>query len=138
MAIRCCLLFITFVLKKIFKKTLKFAKSHPLMGQIPGNPVRDPIQDGAAMTSTEVLAMYENLAALSGRMASAAGEGDWDQLAQLETQCALQAAAARAGVPPLDDMQRRRKIALLKQIMANDRAVREVTEPWINRALATH
>jgi flagellar protein FliT len=96
---------------------------------------------GTAMTSNEVLAMYESLATLSGRMASAAGEGDWDKLAQLETQCALHAAAAKAGVPPLEGAQRKRKIDLLKQIMANDRAVRDVTEPWmgqLDRALAAH
>jgi len=93
------------------------------------------------MTSNEVLAMYENLATLSGRMASAAGEGDWTKLAQLETQAALQAAAAKSGVPALEGAQRKRKIDLLKQIMAADRAVRDVTEPWmgqLDRALAAH
>ena len=93
------------------------------------------------MTSNEVLAMYENIAALTGRMATAASEGDLDKVARLETQCALQAAPARGGVPALEGEQRQRKIALLKQIMANDRAVRDVTEPWmgqIDRALAAH
>ena len=85
------------------------------------------------MTSNEVLAMYENLATLSGRMASAAGEGDWTQLAQLETQAALHAAAAKSGVPALEGAQRKRKIELLKQIMASDRAVRDVTEPWMGQ-----
>ena len=93
------------------------------------------------MTSNEVLAMYESLATLSVRKASAASAGDWDQLAQLETQCAIHAAAARSGVPPLEGAERKRKIDLLKQIMANDRAVRDVTEPWmgqLGRALSAH
>lgn len=85
------------------------------------------------MTSNEVLAMYENIAALSGRMAIAASEGDMAGLARLEDQCAIQAAAARNGVPALDGAQRKRKIDLLKQIMANDRAVRDVTEPWMGQ-----
>lgn len=91
------------------------------------------------MTSNEVLAMYENIAALSSRMALAAREGDWDGLARLETQCALQASAAKSGVPPLAGVERKRKIDLLKQIMANDRAVRDITEPWmgqLDRALS--
>jgi flagellar protein FliT len=91
------------------------------------------------MTSNEVLAMYENIAALSSRMAVAAREGDWDGLARLETQCALQASAAKSGVPPLAGVERTRKIDLLKQIMANDRAVRDITEPWmgqLDRALS--
>ncbi|MDN4052543.1 MULTISPECIES: flagellar protein FliT [unclassified Massilia] len=85
------------------------------------------------MTSNEVLAMYENIAALTGRMAAAAIEGDMEALARLETQCAIQSAAARNGVPKLEGDQRKRKIDLLKQIMANDRAVRDVTEPWMGQ-----
>jgi flagellar protein FliT len=93
------------------------------------------------MTSNEVLTMYENIAALSGRMALAARDGDFDSLARLETQCALQVGATHSGVPALEGAQRLRKIDLLKQIMANDRAVRDVTEPWhgqIERAMSTH
>jgi len=44
----------------------------------------------------------------------------------------------RAG---LDGAKRLRKIDLLKQIMANDRAVRDVTEPWmgqLDRAMRAH
>ena len=85
------------------------------------------------MTSNEVLAMYENIAAITGRMAVAAREGDWNGLARLENECALQSSAAHAGVPPLEGDQRKRKIALLKQIMANDRVVRDVTEPWMGQ-----
>jgi flagellar protein FliT len=85
------------------------------------------------MTSNEVLAMYENIAAITGRMAIAARDGDWDGLARLETQCALHSSAARSGVPPLEGDQRKRKIDLLKQIMANDRVVRDVTEPWMGQ-----
>ncbi|MFL6658469.1 MAG: flagellar protein FliT [Massilia sp.] len=82
------------------------------------------------MTSNEVLTMYENIAGLTSRMAGAAQAGDFDGLARLETQCAVQAAPVATGVPALDGAARQRKIELLKQIMANDRAVRAVTEPW--------
>lgn len=82
------------------------------------------------MTSNEVLSMYENIAGLTSRMAVAAQAGDFETLARLETQCALHAAATATGVPPLSGAPRQRKIDLLKQIMANDRAVRAVTEPW--------
>jgi flagellar protein FliT len=83
--------------------------------------------------------MYENIAVLSSRMAVAAREGDWDGLARLESQCALQASAAKRDVPPLEGGERKRKIDLLKQIMANDRAVRDITDPWmgqLDRALS--
>ncbi|NHZ41162.1 MULTISPECIES: flagellar protein FliT [Massilia] len=82
------------------------------------------------MTSNEVLSMYENIAGLTGKMAVAAKAGDWNGLTKLEMQCKQQAAAVKTGVPALDGAPRMRKIDLLKQIMANDRAVREITEPW--------
>lgn len=85
------------------------------------------------MTSNEVLSMYENIAGLTGKMAAAAQTGDWNGLAGLEGKCAAQAAATDSGVPALSGAARMRKIDLLKQIMANDRAIREVTEPWMGQ-----
>lgn len=85
------------------------------------------------MNSNEVLSMYENLAGLTGQMAAAAQAGDMARLAQLETRCVIESAAVGTGVPALDGAQRQRKIDLLKQIMANDRAIRQVTEPWMAR-----
>ena len=91
------------------------------------------------MTSNEVLSMYENIAGLTTRMACAAQAGDYEKLARLETQCAIHAAATGTGVPALDGAPRMRKIDLLKMIMANDRAIREVTEPWkLEHAMAAH
>lgn len=85
------------------------------------------------MTSNDVLSMYENLAGLTGQMAAAAQAGDMQRLAQLETRCLIAGAAAATGIPTLEGAQRRRKIELVKQIMANDRAIRQVTEPWMAR-----
>ena len=85
------------------------------------------------MTSTEVLSMYENIAGLSNQMVAAARISDWDSLHQLEGQCAQQARGVAAGAPALEGAPRLRKIDLLKQILANDRAIRDVTEPWLNQ-----
>lgn len=85
------------------------------------------------MTSTEVLSMYENIAGLTGKMAVAAQMGDWNGLDQLENQCAAAAVPTIGGVPKLEGSARQRKIDLLKQILANDRAVRDVTEPWMGQ-----
>ena len=82
------------------------------------------------MTSNEVLSMYENIAGLTAKMAVAAQHGDRDGLCAMERQCAMQASATMGGVPALAGSARMRKIDLLKQIMANDRAIRNVTEPW--------
>lgn len=83
------------------------------------------------MTSTDVLAMYEQLAGLTSQMVVAARSSDWDSLDSLEQQCAEHATRAADGVPPLSGAPRLRKIDLLKQIMANDREVRNITEPWM-------
>ncbi|HWW71957.1 MAG TPA: flagellar protein FliT [Duganella sp.] len=85
------------------------------------------------MTSTEVLSMYENIAGLSKQMAAAARLGDWDGLSQLETRCATEARAVATGVPALSGAPRLRKIDLLKQILANDREIRDITDPWMNQ-----
>jgi flagellar protein FliT len=85
------------------------------------------------MNSNEVLAMYENIATLTGTMASAAQTGDTARLAQLETRCVIESAAAVTGVPALDGAARLRKVELLKQILANDRTIRAVTEPWMGQ-----
>ncbi|WP_295993408.1 flagellar protein FliT [Rugamonas sp.] len=87
------------------------------------------------MTSNEVLSMYENIAGLSNQMVVAARMSDWDGLSKLEGQAAVAASGALVGtVPALSDAPRLRKIDLLKQILANDRAIRDVTEPWMNQA----
>jgi flagellar protein FliT len=104
--------------EKFLSKTLKFPEPGPLKGD--NRQSGRVFQSGAHMTSNEVLAMYENIAALTCRMAAAARDGDWNGF-------------ARTGVPALEGEQRKRKIDLLKQIMANDRAVRDITEPWMGQ-----
>jgi flagellar protein FliT len=83
------------------------------------------------MTSNEVLSMYENIAGLTNKMVVAAQTGNWTGLDRMENQCAAASVAVMSGVPALEGDARARKIALLKQIMANDRAIRDVTEPWM-------
>jgi flagellar protein FliT len=93
------------------------------------------------MTSNDVLSMYENLAGLSGQMQVAAQAGDWNGFDKLNVQASVAAGAAIGGVPALDGAKRQRKIDLIKQLMANDRAIRDVTEPWmgqVERAMSAH
>ncbi|WP_332848119.1 flagellar protein FliT [Massilia sp. S19_KUP03_FR1] len=85
------------------------------------------------MTSNEVLAMYETLAGLTAKMSVAAQANDRDGLSRMENQCDGVKSAAASGIPTLDGAARQRKIALIKQIMANDRAIRASTEPWMSK-----
>jgi len=93
------------------------------------------------MNANDVLSIYENLAGLTGQMAQAAKSGDWNEFAQLNVEARVEAASATAGVPALDGAKRLRKIDLLKQLMANDRAIRDLTEPvngQLERVLQAH
>jgi len=93
------------------------------------------------MTSNDVLAMYENLAGISSQMKDAATSGDWTGFDKLNAQAGVVAGAAAGGVPALDGALRQRKVDLLKQLMANDRAIRDVTDPWmakLERATCAH
>jgi flagellar protein FliT len=93
------------------------------------------------MTPNDVLSMYDNLAGLTGQMKNAAQGGDWTAFDKLKVQASVAAGAAIGGVPALDGAQRQRKVELLKQLMANDRAIRDVTEPWmgqLDRAMCAH
>lgn len=107
---------------------------------MPGNPagLHDLVPN---MTSNDVLSMYENLAGLSGQMKGAAEARDWAGFDRLNVEASVAAGAAIGGVPALEGAKRQRKIDLIKQLMANDRAIREVTEPWmgqLDRALCAH
>ncbi len=84
------------------------------------------------MNSNDVLSMYENIAGLTNQMVVAARSGDWERLSVLENQCASAASATLVGaVPALSGSTRARKFDLIKQIMANDRAIGNITEPWM-------
>jgi flagellar protein FliT len=128
------------IISIIFANNPKVPASAAVKG---GQPLIRPKKNcrDAHMTSNEVLSMYENIAGLTGKMAAAAQSGDWNGFDGLQAQCAAQASTTASGVPALDGAKRQRKIDLLKQIMANDRAVRDVTEPWmgqLDRAMRAH
>src|SRR5471030_1035510 len=81
------------------------------------------------MTPNDVLAMYENIAGLTNKMVVAARTHDWDGLSSLEKLCSQESQSVQAGaLPPLSAAARKRKIDLLKQILANDRTIRDLTE----------
>ena len=83
------------------------------------------------MTPQDVLYAHEQIAGLTGKMLEAARNGDWIALNRLEIQCAEYARQfEQDGRLPLTGADRQRKVALLKQILANDREIRAITEPW--------
>lgn len=87
------------------------------------------------MNEQEVIYLYENVATITDQMLAAARNGDWEQLAALEKHCANQVSILKTGEPPLPlsgDM-RVRKVEIIKKILADDKEIRNITEPWMNK-----
>jgi len=90
------------------------------------------------MNSHEIISFYERLSGLTAQMAEAAHAKNWNNFAQLESQCAIQIDEAKTRKPtPLTGMPLQRKISLLKEIMAHDRRIREITDSWQQQLPAT-
>ncbi|MDR1311956.1 MAG: flagellar protein FliT [Burkholderiaceae bacterium] len=83
------------------------------------------------MKPCEIINVYERLACLTSQMAQAANDSRWGYFEQLDGECVhVSREAKRLPRVPLSGDALRKKISLLKQIMANDRLIRDVTEPW--------
>lgn len=80
-----------------------------------------------------VIENYEHLSALTAQMREAAIQGEWDHLVELEKQCSQRVAFMKEqdANTPLDEDTRLRKVALIRQILADDAEIRNRTEPWM-------
>ena len=82
------------------------------------------------------LKTYEQMAALSASMVTAARAGDWEGLMELEHQVALLADTLAGGVDRPAAVDASRKAALIQQILDDDAEIRRHTEPWMDRLRA--
>lgn len=87
------------------------------------------------MNSHEMISVYEAVAATMEEMLAAARNADWDQLALLETRCASHIATLKkdSEPAPLTSALREQKVEIIKKILADDREIRSITEPWMKR-----
>lgn len=85
------------------------------------------------MNSQEVISLYENVATVTDQMLAAARNGDWDELVVLEARCSGYVAVLKTGEPPvpLVDAVRERKVEIIRKILADDREIRNITQPWM-------
>jgi len=87
------------------------------------------------MSSSQVIANYESLSALTGQMREAAMHGEWDQLVSIE----LQRSQLVANMKPvdaeakLDEAERQHKIQLINKILADDVEIRNLTQAWMGQ-----
>lgn len=81
-----------------------------------------------------VLGLYESVADTTTQMLAAAHARDWQKLAELEAACARYAQAiAEHAAKPLTAPEREKKLASIRRILAHDREIRNLVEPWMAR-----
>lgn len=85
------------------------------------------------MNSEDILTVYESVADLTGQMLDAAGSNDWERLVELEQQCTSKVSSLRMGEAGqiLTGPARKRKVELIKKVLADDRRIRDLTTPWM-------
>lgn len=90
---------------------------------------------GTMLTMNSQIEIYENMGALSARMAKAAQAHDWDELVSLERSVVQ----LRASLEADDDNSKlsssdiERKRSLIQKILEDDAEVRRHTEPWMEQ-----
>ena len=85
------------------------------------------------MTNNDVLSLYAAMGELTREMVAAANASDWEQLQELEQRMAAHVAVLKAneGSVPLEGAQRAKKASLIKQMLDDDRKVRDLITPWM-------
>jgi flagellar protein FliT len=68
-------------------------------------------------------------------MLSAAQAGDWERLVSLEKDCSRLVARLShlENDDPMSTDLRTRKAAMIRKVLADDAAIRDITEPWLAR-----
>ncbi|MBI5918498.1 MAG: flagellar protein FliT [Nitrosomonadales bacterium] len=84
---------------------------------------------------TSALENFEYLSGITGQMRSAAEQGEWDHLVELEEQCSQRVKVMQTlpPQPPTDEEIRQKKVALIKRILADDAEIRNKTEVWMHQ-----
>lgn len=87
------------------------------------------------LNSKEVITLYETVAIITDQMLAAARVGDWEQLVALESRCASHISTLKAGETPapVSGEVRDQKVRIIKKILADDREIRNITEPWMTQ-----
>ncbi|MCW5298346.1 flagellar protein FliT [Herbaspirillum lusitanum] len=90
------------------------------------------------MDGAEVISLYESIADLTDQMLAAARKEDWVLLTKLEADCAHVVDFLKRNELEvvLSDDRRDRKIEILKKILEDDRDIRKLTEPGLQKLSA--
>jgi flagellar protein FliT len=84
------------------------------------------------MNSQEVISIYETIAIITNQMLVAARCANWTQLARLEKVCAQHVETIKSNErEAAQGAIRERKVKIIQKILADDREIRNITEPWM-------
>jgi flagellar protein FliT len=87
------------------------------------------------MNSSQVIAHYELLSALTGQMLDAAKDEEWERLISIEQQCSEVVSAIKPldTVVMLDEADCQHKKQLINNIMAADAEIRFRVQAWMSQ-----
>lgn len=87
------------------------------------------------MDTSQVIANYESLSALTGQMREAAMRDEWDRLINIEHQCSELVATMKPldAEAVLDEAARQHKNQLINKILADDAEIRDRTQAWMSQ-----
>jgi flagellar protein FliT len=90
------------------------------------------------MTGQDIVSVYEAMAGISDQMLAAASANDWDRVVQLEHQCnaCVRQLKAHGDGQPLAGQERVRKVNAIRKMLASDRQIRDLTQPWMAKLSA--
>ena len=90
------------------------------------------------LNSQQTLSAYENILLLTQQMLEAAKIGDSQQMQALEDKFNQQIKSIKSagGLVKLSGELRTKKVHLLNHILDNDRAIRDITDPWLKELSA--
>ncbi len=90
------------------------------------------------LNNEQVLALYETVSQISGQMLVAAQAHDWERFESLGTRYVQEIDAIKAETPSdaLTSVQRIKKGQIIREILGNDRAIRDITQPWMRELQA--
>ncbi|GAA0494012.1 flagellar protein FliT [Pigmentiphaga daeguensis] len=88
--------------------------------------------NGMAPDPAQLAVLYGQLAEISRTMLAAAQRGDWDAVTASESACAgLVGQLRRCPIETCPPAERETCMHLIREILANDAATRNIAEPWM-------
>jgi flagellar protein FliT len=90
------------------------------------------------MTGQDIVSVYEAMVGITDQMLAAATQNDWDRVVQLEAQCnaCVRQLKANGDGQPLAGQERVRKVNAIRKMLASDRQIRDLTQPWMTKLSA--